>query len=453
MALSPARFMGGGSQVQLVSVDDYKKQPRIHRKPKETFHLKYKPYEIVPTFIHPVLPGESLDSAFLQSRCVTDKVQSQTIGWWHEKHVFYVPLRALTDSRYVDTNMDFTEDEFNTFFLTNTTVAAAASGTALMLTGDSTRYYGFNGGCGWMYALYRYIVRTWFRDEDDLTLADLDQYPGAYIDELRQSWANSLKLESVGTEDPDLPGEDEMSDLDVLTGFTTIKQQYDLMVSEGLTDLSYRDYLKSYGITPPADVHVDPVDNMTPIVDPERLRVIRKWSYPTLAPQQGDASVSSVLYWSLAERITKTRFFAEPGFIIGITIVKPKLYLGNQKGSATNLLYSTLRWLPATLAHLPYTSVTEELDSVTAGIIRTPGEDYWLDIKDLFKYGGQWVNFAAAAGKDHFLAIPDATLTKIPTEAMIDSIFSVTDGTASYCYEDGACHFDILGKIRDTTPR
>ena len=136
-------------------------------------------------------------------------------------------------------------------------------------------------------------------------------------------------------------------------------------------------------------------------------------------------------------------------------IVEPKLYLGNQKGHASGLLNSTLSWLPATLAHLPYASVKEELDSATDGILQSgsggPAEDYWLDIKDVFMHGGQFINQAASAAF-HALAIPDATLTKTPTEAMIDSLFAVTDGTASYVETDGAMHFDILGKLRDTTP-
>ena len=47
-------------RVQLVQTTDLKKQQRRHRRPRERFLLKYKPYELCPFLFHPVLPGDSI---------------------------------------------------------------------------------------------------------------------------------------------------------------------------------------------------------------------------------------------------------------------------------------------------------------------------------------------------------------------------------------------------------
>lgn len=436
-------------KLNIVQVEDYKSQPRVHRNPKETFSLKYKPYEIVPFMLHPVLPGETLDSAFMQARVVTDKVKSNLVGWWQEKHFFFVPLRAITDPIY--SNGDMTSEQFATFFLSNTTLPLAVPAGFMTQGANDVLYYTFGGGARWMYNIYNFVVKTWFRDEDDLTLGVLDQYAPAQIDELRDSWMNSFKVESAGEDDEELPGVDEVEELDILPGFATIYQQWELMRDEGLTDATYKDYIRSYGITPDPDIpEAQGGDVNQPLIEAEKLRTIRKWSYPTLAPQAGDSASTNVVYWSQAERITKKRFFGEPGFLFGVTIVKPKLYLGSQKGHTSGLLDSTLSWLPATLAHLPYASVKEQLDTLTTGIYQNQTQDYWIDVKDVFKYGGQFINHAIGAAA-HVIALPDATPDMYPTEALIDSLFSTIG--SEYVYEDGAVHLDILGKIRDTTPR
>ena len=78
-----------------------------------------------------------------------------------------------------------------------------------------------------------------------------------------------------------------------------------------------------------------------------------------------------------------------------------------------------------------------------------------MDIKDLFLHGDQFVNHTMGATANHGVALPVASNLdkKYLTEAMMNSLFSVTDGSASYIYQDGAIHMDILGRISDTTPK
>ena len=212
------------ANIQIAQVSDYKKQRRVTRRPKETFNIKYKPYEIVPFMLHPVLPGETLDSAFYQARVVTDKCKSNLIGWWHETHFFYVPLRALTDEYSNGGSARLTEEQYAQFFLAFTTVSSGspAGWTGLVHGSNNVPYYGAKWLVDFMGALFTFVVQRWFRDEDELgtALGALDTYPAAQIDELRDSWTNSLKRESTGTDDSELPGVDELEELDILPGFT-----------------------------------------------------------------------------------------------------------------------------------------------------------------------------------------------------------------------------------------
>lgn len=434
-------------QAKVVEVSDYKAQPRRFRKPREYFNLKSRPFEIVPFLCHPVLPGETLGGAFLQSSAVSDPVANRLIGWWKEYHIFYVPLRALTHESVTNR---LQPDHMESMFLDPSYDPTVSYGAAA----NSVPYYTFKTGINWIYMLTSYIVERWFRDEnEDIAGTDQlwDDYWIAQTDQ--KNWANSLKEESAGADDSELAGVDGLEELDILPGFETIYAQWELMRDQGMTDLTYKDYLRSYGITPPKDADLGVTEN-EPMIEAERLRSIMKWANPTLAPQVGASSISSVLYWRSAERFTKKRFFGEPGFIFGVTVTRPKIYLGNQKGHFAGLLGRTLTWLPATLNHLPYSSVTEQLDSATDGIIQGGDEDYWLDMKDGFLHGGQFVNHTMGAAANHGLGLPVVSdlNKKYPTEAMMNSLFTTSDGSASYIYEDGSVHLEILGKLSETTP-
>ena len=424
------------SQVRVVGVTDAKKQPRRARRPQHKWNLKYKPYEIVPTFIAPVLPGETLDSALMQCRAVTDPIQNSLIGWHHEKYVFYVKHRAMSawDS---------------TGILQSMMLDAAQSTAALQAAANSTPYYTFKGGMDYVLGCLRAVVTEYFRDEGETWNADLGEfYPMAQIDQ--EQWYNSLKKESALADDSELPGVDELEELDILPGFTTQYAQWELMRDQGMTDLTYEDYLRSYGVTVPKSE--DEGGTPDERYRPELLRFFRKFVYPSNVINPADGAAKSAAFWEVAEKLDKKRFFKEPGFIFAVSVVRPKLYLGNQKGAAVGNLNSYLGWLPAVFSGVPYTSVTETLDSVTDGIFQNQNEDYWYDLKDLFLYGDQFVNHAMSAAANHGIGLPvtNTLAIKYPTDAMVESLF-VTAGS-EYVREDGVIHLNILGRQWETTP-
>lgn len=420
--------------LRVVQVTNAPRVRRVARKPQHKFNLKAKPFEIVPFMIAPVLPGETMQSLLAQSRVVTDPIHNALIGWWKEYYWFYVTHRtlgALTDTdgllqaMMLDPSTDVSD------------LKAGANGVPL---------YNFKTGMIYTEACYRAVVQEFFRDEEEAySAASIENYYAAQIDQ--EGWHHSLMLEGTGVDDDELPGVDELEEQDVLTGFSGPYAQWELMRDAGMTDLTYDDYLKSYGVSVPKEESVEAPTRHVP----ELVRFSRSWTYPTNHVDPATGAPSSACSWSVAERADKKRFFKEPGFLFGVTVTRPKIYLGSQKGAAVGLLNNAYTWLPAVLDGHPYISVTEQLDSGTDGILQNQAADYWIDVRDLFLYGDQFVNHTMGAAANHGIALPTATLDKkYPTEAMVDSLFK-TEGS-EYVREDGVVHLNILGRQRDATP-
>ena len=75
---------------------------RVQRRPKHKFALRHRPFVIQPFMIAPVLPGETLKMAMIQSWAVTDPLASPLIGWTLEHSIFYVKIRDLNERDTLD---------------------------------------------------------------------------------------------------------------------------------------------------------------------------------------------------------------------------------------------------------------------------------------------------------------------------------------------------------------
>ena len=421
--------------VKVVTAEAVRKVRRTFRRPPHRFNLKAKPYEICPFMIAPVLPGETLVNALFQVRAVSDPIQNALIGWHKEYYWFYVPLPALSDW---DTGG----------LLKNMMIDTTTDVSTLKAAANSVPYYTFKTGMDYVLKCTEAVVKQFFRDEDEaVNVASIENYFAAQIDQ--ETWAHSLKKESAGTDDKELPGVDEQEELDILTGMSTIYDQWELMRDVFTEDVTFEDFCRSYGVNIPKSE--DQGESPDAMYQPELIRFIRDWTYPSNTVNATDGTVASAVSWSLKEKITKKRFFKYPGFIFGVTVTRPKLYLGSQKGAAVGMFNGNLPWLPAVYQTLPYTSVIEQLDSATDGILQNQTEDYWLDARDVFRYGDQFVNHAMSAAANHGIALPTAALDKkYPTDAMIESLFKTAN--VDYVREDGVCNLNILGRLGpDTT--
>ena len=173
--------------------------------------------------------------------------------------------------------------------------------------------------------------------------------------------------------------------------------QWEFLRANNLTEMTYEDYLRSYGVRVQEEV-----TNV-----PELIRYTREWSYPTNTINPTDGTPTSAVSWAVSERADKDRFFKEPGFIVGLSLIRPKVYLSEQRCAAIGLLSDAYAWLPAIMRDDPSTSI-RQIAAGAGSIWPDQSAAFWVDIRDLFLYGDQFVNFSLSATDAGFVALPSA---------------------------------------------
>lgn len=415
---------------------------RTVRYPSHPFMLQSMPYCITPFLIAPVLPGETLRKLTMQSRVVTDPIKNPLAGWFCEYYLFYVKLT------------DLYEREMITDLLIN---PAASSGPLTTIYGATTRidrfYFGHNSNVNWVEGCLRRVVDEYFRDEGtnytQFTAIDgkSRNYP------LCQVHGNSW-LDSVHLQDDALAK--DVTLIDAATTDTLLASEVDngmrlwqAQRMEGLHEMSYEDWLAQFGVqSMPQKVH-----------RPELLRYIREWTYPSNTIDPATGAARSACSWSVQASADKQRFFPEPGFVFGVSVVRPKTYPRGVEGTLSTVLNNFATWLPASLMH-PMLSVRPL--STTSGPLAskvTDAEGYVVDVKDLFLYGEHFTNRTLADTDVNYMENISADLSNVrypATAAAIQELFN-TAATAHYARHDGIVNLTIAcakaNPLIDTSPR
>lgn len=394
---------------------------RKTRSPEHTFQIRHKPWVIQPMLIAPVLPGETFKNLLLQARVVSDPVKNPLIGWWIEYYFFYVKLRDLPGRETYENMMLDGE-------LTTSSLNAAAKVATYHNDANSPDYVQQCLDC---------IVEWYFRAEGE-GAHNLDNMPLAAVN--RTDWLDSVinDADFVAPIDVDVDGPDANTTVQA-SEVDRALNTWQLLRAQQLTDMSFEDYLATYGVrVQREDIH-----------QPELIRYVKEWTYPTNTIDPLTGAPSSAISWSIQERGDKDRFCREPGFIFGVSVARPKIYMSNMKGAAVEMMTSAQRWLPAIMRDDPYTSLVKQ--PAGTGPLSSNTDAYWVDLKDLFLYGDQFVNFALTETNAGLVALPTAGLDKrYVTEAMIDGLF-VSSG-ADMVKQDGVVRLSILGSLTDTTP-
>lgn len=402
------------------AVQEVSRVGRIPRRPSHSFHVRHEPFQIQPFMIAPVLPGETMKNFMWQARAVTSPIRNPFIGWWLEYYFFYVKHRDL------DGREDFTE-----MMLDQEKDMSSYDEAA------SAQYYHFGGSINWTRLALKRIVEEYFRNEgegwDDHMHAGL---PMASV--MHNGWWDTVLTETAFGEDtgPDI---DLDGDGNVTAGeVDKAMRMWEFATANNMTKMSYEDFLATYGVrTPREELH-----------KPELLRYAREWSYPTNTIDPTTGAPSSAVSWTIAERGDKDRFFKEPGFVVGVTVARPKVYFSGIKGSATSLLNNPMAWLPALMRDDPLTSL--QLQDAASGIIPGHSEPYWVDVRDLFVYGDQFLNFDLADTSAGLVALPASDLQRrYAPSSDIDKLFVGTEG--GMVTQDGRCDLTILGTQMDHT--
>lgn len=408
------------SGVQIVS------SPRVRRRartPSHTFYLRQKPFLIQPFMIAPVLPGETMEQLSLQARVVTGPIKNAVIGWWCEYYLFYVKLTDLDDA-----------DAFRDLMINpdNTTVAA------LKETDDTVPLFfnpGANSEINFVEKCLKRVVEDFFRTQDeDWNNVTIDGLPVA------ATVGNSILDSFINDDDFQTSIEPTIPTDAASVGVTVVEaamRRWELLKLQNMTDMTYEDYLRSYGVNVAEQA-----------ARPELIRYSRNWQYPSNTVDPTTGTPTSAVSWAIQERADKARYFREPGFVFGVTVIRPKTYFGGQSSPAVNFLDDVYSWLPAVLSDDANTS----LKQFTAGTgpFKSNTDDYWLDMKDLFMHGDMFTNIAPQTAGANSLALPTAggVWKYVTNQAMLDVLAVAANMT---CEVDGICTMKVLGHLQDTT--
>lgn len=397
---------------------------RVMRKPEFPFQVRMRPWGITPFHIQPVLPGETLDNLQFQARVVSDPLKSKLGGWWCETYFFYVKHRDL-DQRDELVSMHLTGGA-----LTTNRVAAQSYAT-----------YAYDNSIDWVSACLKRVTEEYFRDEGETWNGNvIGSYPAASVN--KAGWHDSLVDDAVAP-----AAGNELQDDPDLTVMSAYQAQYDRMRQMRATAATFDDWLKMHGVNVPVAINED-------LYKPELLRYERQWTYPTNTVEPTTGVPSSAAVWSLEGRADKNRFFKEPGFIFGVMVTRPKVFFSKQLGAAVGALDEARLWLPSLMRDEPYTSIKkfENTDIANEGPLGTNiTNDYWADMRDLFLYGDQFLNFDPTALTDPhapYVPLPAANLNdRYAADADADALFAGTTAQTRLIRADGIVKAHIKGTV------
>lgn len=420
-----------------VQVNELMAQGRVNRYPRHPFYVQHRPWEITPFFIAPVLPNETMKTMFMQSTAISDPVDSNLMGWHLEHTFFYVRHRDLTVN--ITTNTPLSDHLQQMMLDPAFTMNAGAK------VGPVPNFYHGITAATTEWSPVRWclqqIVQEYFREEGEAwnayTISSAN-HPAAAIDRGRTglNWTDSV------TDDLNMPdgGAIEGSTVEQLDQLQTL---YEQLMAAQLINMTYEDYLRSFGVRS---------QQIERVGRPEIIRELRNWTAPIYTVTQGTGAVTSSVKWDVNERADKSRFFPEPGWLFGVTVARPKVYLGNQLSSATTLMDTALSWLPAIFKDEVWSTLKLIPDTVgPLGTMSSAG-GYWVDIRDLLLYGEQYLNVAPSTAGVNSVALPTADIANKRYASLTDAKNIFVDNTnGGYVKQDGLVSLVIAGTQKDWT--
>lgn len=402
----------------LVSTQDASSSSRVHRRPRLKFLIDVFPYAIVPFCAAPVWPGESLVNAWFEAREVSPPVKASITGWGSEWYLFYCRLSDLIDHPNV--------------------MAMLIDPTNAQLTGSGPYYdttpetYHVGPYPNYIQMCLDRIAKVYFRDTEEPITGGVDSMYGPYP---------KAKFRDHGLFDSLTPEAfDDMAVPPAASGMDDLARAADLyeyLVAAQLTDLSYSDWCAAYGVKIPAAEKNEP----------ELLSKWTEWVYPSNTIDPVTGSPSSAISVVVKKNFNEPRYFKEPGFLIGLHIVRPKLLLEDQRQSATSFFNTALAWLPAMLSADPSTSMREFTADQLLNAPAAPSDKYIVDMRDVPVYGDQFTNIALTQSQFAKMSLADGL--QYPLNAELTDLF---DSPANpFVRSDGFINLDIVGRIVDYT--
>lgn len=398
----------------MLNLENLQKTDRVNRNPKHTFVVTQASFAIQPFMLARVLPGESLKNLRFEARTRMTNALSPIIGFTQQYFFFYVRASDLA----LDYFRDMFVDEQN---------RGLAATQAVEEPGGRVQTYCAAGGIDWSYRALEMITKHYFRDQDEAWTIAMNSH-GVPIAQIREStWMDSLIREADLPEGAALSTATDAGDLDRLM------DMFSQLRALGIANMTYEDWLRSNGINIP-----EKDENK-----PKLLTVFRDFKYPSnLVDSDGGPAFgySNVV----SDSFNKPCFFKEPGFLVGLSVIRPKTYFNNLKGSLAGFADRAWDWAPNYLREMPETTL-KSFPAAT-GPITGATVPYVVDMRDDLIHGDQFIYDPNGVIVGEEILLPDLTSMKYKYPTSVQAL-AITGG--SMFQTDGVCSLTISGFERD----
>lgn len=241
-------------------------------------------------------------------------------------------------------------------------------------------------GFDFMLECLQVITQEWFRREGELWSSSVIRAnrPAASIniDSLIDSLIDNTLLPDGGTVVGAGSQVDDLSRAQMVLEYRRMLRE---MGSDGGA-VDYEEVLASYGVSIQKAAQRD---------RPELVRYVRDWTYPTNTVEPSTGVPTTVASWAIADRADKPRRFDDFGFLVTVSCVRPKVYFTNQTSYGASMLNRAQRWLPPNMDDMGMEKSLAEFPNTGGPYGKAAGgltNGYWMDIRDLFNYGDQYID-------------------------------------------------------------
>lgn len=419
----------------------YAMSDRVTRRPAHRFNLKTKPWQIQPFVVAPVLPGETLQTIMLQAQSWSDPLATgilRNVGWWCEYFFFYVKHRDLPNWERDETVNAGLGSDLIDMIVNNGSLAAYKEAANVTWT------YTPKGGVDFVKAAVYRIVEEYFRDEgESATFVSVDGVPLAQIYGRGQDDWSARVTATASYQDRRTKLDVDNSGVIHMDEINRAYAEWAAGYDAGLIAMDYEDWMRTYGST-----SVLPNNDRVDYHRPELLAYHREFSYPTNTVEPTTGIPATAVGWRTAKQFRKNWLFPEPGWIIGLTVKRPKVYLERQEGNVASMMQTRNSWLPAVLndqldvSHL----FVAQGDGPLSAVSTASASGYYVDLRDLLNNGDQFINYAIT-NIAPFVSLPFASIggvKRYPGGEDVMSFFLNT--TTGRFLEDGVANFVIKGR-------